>query len=109
MLLDRYKAWREGVSPMTSFHHKDMFKVDYNGYDRIVVFGVDTLMDQLAEKLEREVKSDCQVIACRFPFTGWQPALVQGEGLDAVWLYDLNNLEKVSVDNDVTVRHTEEC
>ena len=84
----------------TSFQRKDMFKVNMNKYDGIVVFGVDTLMDQLGAKLMNEVKSDCQVVTCRFPFPNWKPTKVKGEGLDTVWLYDMNDIEIKMSDNE---------
>ena len=44
-------------------------------------------MPDLESKLESEIKSDCTVIACRFPFPNWKEMATLGEGIDSVWIY----------------------
>lgn len=45
-------------------------------------------MEQLEQKLARELPPRAKVVACRFPFPNWVPERTAGEGLDTVWLYD---------------------
>lgn len=44
-------------------------------------------MEQLEQKLARELPSSAMVVACRFPFPNWVPERTAGEGIDTVWLY----------------------
>lgn len=44
-------------------------------------------MEQLEQKLARELPSSAVVVACRFPFPNWVPEGTAGEGMDTVWLY----------------------
>ncbi|XP_028833901.1 protein N-lysine methyltransferase FAM173B [Denticeps clupeoides] len=84
----RYRAWREGVRHSTSFYISDLWKVSFSQYTNVVIFGVPQMMDQLENKLQRELQSSAKVVACRFPFPTWVPDSITGEGIDAVWTYD---------------------
>ena len=57
--------------------------------DRLLcTFNSSFQMPKLQEKLEKELKDDGVVIACRFPFPDdWEPADSIDEGIDTVWLY----------------------
>ncbi|XP_076972959.1 ATP synthase subunit C lysine N-methyltransferase isoform X2 [Tamandua tetradactyla] len=84
----RYRAWREGVHDSAKFYISDLWKVTFSQYTNVVIFGVPQTMPLLQRKLELELGEDARVIACRFPFPGWTPDLVTGEGIDTVWAYD---------------------
>ncbi|CAK6444172.1 unnamed protein product [Pipistrellus nathusii] len=86
----RYRAWREGVQHLAKFYISDLWKVTFSQYSNVVIFGVPQMMLQLEKKLELELERDARVIACRFPFPHWTPAQVTGEGIDTVWVYDMN-------------------
>ncbi|XP_071807882.1 ATP synthase subunit C lysine N-methyltransferase-like [Asterias amurensis] len=78
----------QGLQPKAAFYRRDLWKVDLTRYDSAVVFGVPQMMPKLQEKLEKELKDDGVVIACRFPFPdNWEPADSIDEGIDTVWLY----------------------
>lgn len=47
-------------------------------------------MEELEEKVTREVNNDTYVVACRFPFVHHTPHLTIGAGVDTVWLYRFN-------------------
>ena len=86
----RLQTWRNRqVIPKQklSFFKRDIFKTQLNTYDNIVVFGVDSLMVALEEKLAHELKPNAIVVACRFPMPNWEPVIVIGEGIDKVWVY----------------------
>uniref|UniRef100_A0A8C7HPD2 ATP synthase subunit C lysine N-methyltransferase n=1 Tax=Oncorhynchus kisutch TaxID=8019 RepID=A0A8C7HPD2_ONCKI len=82
----RYRAWRAGVHHSTSFHISDLWKVSFNQYSNVVIFGVPQMMDKLEGKLQTELQSTAKVVACRFPFPTWAPDGTAGEGIDTVSL-----------------------
>lgn len=84
----RYKAWKEGVHHLTSFHISDLWKVSFAQYSNVVIFGVPQMMERLELKLASELSSSAKVVACRFPFPTWVPEQTVGEGIDTVWVYD---------------------
>lgn len=90
----RLRSLREGTWSKTNFYTRNLWKHNLNSYDHVVVFGVDTMMEQLREKLAKEMGSQCQVIACRFPFISCVPEKEVGTGLDTVWLYTKSCLNK---------------
>ncbi|XP_044298902.1 ATP synthase subunit C lysine N-methyltransferase isoform X1 [Varanus komodoensis] len=84
----RYRAWREGVHRDAKFYISDLWKISFSQYTNVVIFGVPGMMQQLEEKLGRELRKDAKVIACRFPFPRWRPSHSSGTGIDTVWTYD---------------------
>lgn len=86
VLYSKFKSWRDGYSNVT-FYKDDIFRTDLSQYENIVVFGVESLMDALEAKLEREMREDAVLVACRFPLPNWTPAHIEGEGIDTVWSY----------------------
>ncbi|XP_029479500.1 ATP synthase subunit C lysine N-methyltransferase [Oncorhynchus nerka] len=89
----RYRAWRAGVHHSTSFHISDLWKVSFNQYSNVVIFGVPQMMDKLEGKLQTELQSTAKVVACRFPFPTWAPDGTAGEGIDTVWVYDAESFK----------------
>uniref|UniRef100_A0A8C5M6U9 ATP synthase subunit C lysine N-methyltransferase n=1 Tax=Leptobrachium leishanense TaxID=445787 RepID=A0A8C5M6U9_9ANUR len=92
----RYRAWREGVNHKATFYISDLWKVSFSHYTNVVIFGVPQMMPQLEKKLHMELDESARVIACRFPFPHWIPQHVSGEGVDTVWIYDLEAIKKSS-------------
>lgn len=87
VLYSRWTAWRNGLQKQVTFFRKDLWKTDLSIYQNVVIFGVESMMKPLEEKLQKEMISDAHIVACRFPLPSWKPVIVQGEGLDTVWLY----------------------
>lgn len=52
-------------------------------------------MEQLEQKLARELPDTAKVVACRFPFPTWVPERTAGEGADTVWLYDVKQSRRM--------------
>ena len=48
-----------------AFARQDLWKSDMSKYDNVVIFGVEQMMAQLEEKLEKELKGGSTVVACR--------------------------------------------
>lgn len=89
----RYRAWKEGVHHSTSFYISDLWKVSFAQYSNVVIFGVPQMMEQLEDKLGRELHSSARVVACRFPFPSWVPDDTAGEGIDTVWMYNAKTVQ----------------
>ena len=59
---------RAGLRGQATFARQDLWKSDMSKYDNVVIFGVEQMMEQLEEKLEKELKEGSTVVACRFSF-----------------------------------------
>lgn len=51
----------------------------------VTIFGVDPIMDRLAQKLETELQSGSYVISNIFRFTKWKPVDMKND----LWLYEI--------------------
>lgn len=95
VLYSRLQSLRLKLSGSTtgaaSFSVRDLFKHDLSSYDSIVIFGVDSMMPLLHNKLKQQMASDAKVVACRFPLP-CAASLTAGEGLDTVWLYAYSDI-----------------
>ena len=56
---------RAGLRGQATFARQDLWKSDMSKYDNVVIFGVEQMMAQLEEKLEKELKGGSTVVACR--------------------------------------------
>ena len=61
----RFAAVRAGLRGQATFARQDLWKSDMSKYDNVVIFGVEQMMAQLEEKLEKELKDGSAVVACR--------------------------------------------
>ncbi|KAG8250117.1 hypothetical protein J6590_005510 [Homalodisca vitripennis] len=86
----RFAALKAGFHQKTSFYRSDLWKFSLKPYNNIVIFGVQQMMEELEEKMTREVSEDTYVVACRFPLAHRNPDATIGTGLDTVWLYKFN-------------------
>ena len=60
---------RAGLRGQATFARQDLWKSDMSKFDNVVIFGVEQMMEQLEEKLEKELKEGSTVVACRFSFS----------------------------------------
>jgi len=84
----RFQSRRMGLRT-AKFYRKDMWKANLALYDTIVIFGTESLMPSLEQKLYSEMHQGSSVIACRFPLSKLTPVFECGHGIDTVWLYKL--------------------
>jgi hypothetical protein len=96
-----------GAPGTASFSVRDLFKHDLGVYDHVVIFGVDSMMPLLRDKLVMEMPDHCTVIACRFPLP-CNPSQIVGEGLDSVWLYTRSDVVSGNAESDGAVKSAEE-
>lgn len=110
VLYSKINAFRHGLGSQTKFVRKDLWKYDVSKYDNIVIFGVEQMvrvkrtfyvyvtvsliilqMADLEKKFVKECKSDCNILACRFPLPNLRPLRTIGYGIDTVWVYRIEN------------------
>ncbi|XP_062898408.1 ATP synthase subunit C lysine N-methyltransferase-like isoform X2 [Mobula hypostoma] len=89
----RYRAWQQGLHRHTRFYISDFWKVNFSEYSNVVIFGVPQMMESLEKKLQKELKNDARVVACRFPFPSWIAEHESGKGIDAAWLYNAKSFK----------------
>ena len=93
VLYSKLSARFHGLHHKAKFHRKDLWKIDYSLYDKVVIFGVAEMMPTLKEKLATEIGQNCKVIACRFPIPTWTEIDSIDEGIDSVWLYSVDSFK----------------
>ncbi|XP_055907638.1 ATP synthase subunit C lysine N-methyltransferase [Eupeodes corollae] len=89
VLYSQYSALRNGVHKMTDFFRRDLWKFNLQPYNYIVIFGVEQMMQDLEHKLIAESRTDCKIIACRFPLPNSKPTKVIEDGVNTVWFYEI--------------------
>ncbi|XP_070555516.1 ATP synthase subunit C lysine N-methyltransferase-like [Ptychodera flava] len=85
-----------GLGNHASFYRQDLWKMRTHPFQNVVIFGVPQMMSPLADKLLTELNSDSRVVACRFPFPHWVPHQTIGEGVDMVWVYNMDTLVTIN-------------
>ncbi|KER24202.1 hypothetical protein T265_08091 [Opisthorchis viverrini] len=84
----RWNAYRAGMGrPLLKFRCCDMWKVDLSEFQTVVVFGVDSMMGELENKLRQELKPNTFVVASRFPLPSLPCADSIEAGPDSVYFY----------------------
>lgn len=77
---------------MVKFHHKDLWSFPLADYDTLCIFGVESIMKSLEERLlGMGSKKDQTICACRFPFANLNQIDEIGSGIDTVWVYELRS------------------
>ncbi|XP_048859813.1 adenine nucleotide translocase lysine N-methyltransferase isoform X3 [Brienomyrus brachyistius] len=93
----RSKARWKGIPPtQVNFVSKDFWTSDVSKFRNVTVFLAPGVMEELGEKLIKELPRESQVIACRFPFPTWPSASTEGSGLDQVWAYDIDSIRRLA-------------
>ncbi|CAK9808251.1 ATP synthase subunit C lysine N-methyltransferase [Anthophora quadrimaculata] len=86
----RLKALTTGLSSQTTFIKQNLWKHNLRGYNNIVLFGVDQMMEDVETKFINELQKDSVIIACRFPLPSMNAIKIVGEGVDTVWMYKIS-------------------
>lgn len=76
--LTRLKAWWSGVGREVSVEAKSYWPADLKDADVIMVYLLASRMQELKEKLMREVRHGTRVVSHDFKVPGWEPYAVQG-------------------------------
>lgn len=59
---------------------KNMWKLDLQSYNVVVVYGFPTIMKDLEKKLQNELPAGARVVSHAFQFPNWKP-VKQGDGI----------------------------
>ena len=75
VLYSRWKAQRQNRTMALScqFHHRDIFKINYQHGDIIYIYLLPKGVQKMEEKLKRELKKGAVVITQTFHFKKWKP------------------------------------
>lgn len=93
VLVSKIRARMAGVSHLTEFHQKDLFKGNVTNTDGVVLFVVPSMMRAIELKLEDELDDDAKVYAARFPLDTWKEehyesgAPTGGYNVNQLWVY----------------------
>ncbi|XP_043287456.1 ATP synthase subunit C lysine N-methyltransferase isoform X2 [Venturia canescens] len=96
VLYSKISSSVQGLSSLTLFHRKDLWKFDLSRYDNVIIFGVEQMMEELERKFIKELKEDCRIVACRFPLPHLKPVKTVGHGVDTVWIYAMSSKDSRS-------------
>ena len=71
----REKIAKEGLQDRIEIIQGDMFNVDVSEATIVTLFLLTSVNDELAPKLERELKLGARIVSHEFQITGWKPAV----------------------------------
>ncbi len=72
----RERVAKEGLQDRIEIIHGDMFEVDVSEATIVTLFLLTSVNDELAPKLERELKPGTRVVSHEFQVTSWKPAVL---------------------------------
>lgn len=82
-LLAESKILDAKLDSLAFIHLKDFWEENYASYDIVVIYGMSSIMEQLEEKLQKELKPGARVVSSLFHFPTWKPAEIKNN----VYLY----------------------
>ncbi|CAD6212880.1 GSCOCG00011068001-RA-CDS [Cotesia congregata] len=80
-------AYSQGLSSKAVFYRENLWNLNLSKYDNVVLFGVQSMMQEIESKFIAELKKDCTIVVCRFPLPNLVPVKTIGHGVDRVWVY----------------------
>jgi cyclopropane fatty-acyl-phospholipid synthase-like methyltransferase len=83
VILSRMKIKKAHLSKRAFIHWTSFWNVNYSKFDVMIIYGMDYIMKNLEEKLQRELKTGARVLSNAFTFPTWKPA----EKNDNLYLY----------------------
>lgn len=63
---------KEGLQDKAFVYHCDFWKKDLSPFDLVFIYGIDSMMLDLAEKLKKELKNGAVVVSNGFKIPGWE-------------------------------------
>lgn len=67
------RIYDEGLDQRAFIHWADYWEEDLSEYDIVTIFGISYIMEELGEKLKKELKPGAKVISNVFTFPNWKP------------------------------------
>ncbi|CAH8524373.1 hypothetical protein MS3_00010819 [Schistosoma haematobium] len=77
------------TTPKVTFACKNMWKTNLSVYDTVLLFGVDSMMGSIEQKLNKELKNGSIVITARYPLPNIQAFKSIIDGPHSVYLYKM--------------------
>lgn len=71
VLWSRYRLRQAGLSGKAIIYWKSFWQQDLSEFNRIAIFGIDTIMEKLGSKLKAELRPGSAVVCYIFPLPGW--------------------------------------
>ena len=71
VLFSRWNIKKEKLTDRASIHWQDFWKINFNPYNAVVVFGIDYMMGRLEKKLRSEMRPGSKILLNIFPFPKW--------------------------------------
>lgn len=75
--LIKHNIKRGGLTDKAFIFNEDLWKHRLDTYDIITVYGFTSVMDRLEDKIAREGKKGCRILANFFTFPHWKPERVK--------------------------------
>lgn len=88
----RLKLWRQGLRGRVRVRWGNFWRADLSKADVVAVFGFSTVMENLAHKLDAELKPGARVVSVRYVLPGRIPEA----SADGVYLYKIAERSAVS-------------
>ncbi|CAI2727140.1 unnamed protein product [Schistosoma spindalis] len=76
-------------TPKVTFACKNMWKTNLSVYDTVLLFGVDSMMGSIEQKLNKELRNGSIVITARYPLPNIQASKSIIDGPHSVYLYKM--------------------
>ncbi|WP_103076978.1 methyltransferase domain-containing protein [Petrotoga mexicana] len=88
VLISRINIRRAGLKGKAFIHWKNFWKADLSKFDIITVFQVDFAMNELENKLKKELKPGSKVISNQWTFPNWKYSKYE----NGIYVYDSSEL-----------------
>nr|CAH8842260.1 unnamed protein product [Trichobilharzia regenti] len=88
----RFKLFRVNELPTTpkvTFTCGNIWKTNLSVYDTVLLFGVDSMMNSIEQKLKKELRAGSIVVTARYPLPNKKARRVINDGPHSVFLYTI--------------------
>ena len=86
VMWSKLAAYYGGVKNVAHFKRENLWRVNLQKYDVVIVFGVAEMMPELENKFNMELRTGVSVISGRFPLKRSTEG-VYGESSEKIWFY----------------------
>ncbi|CAH8497737.1 unnamed protein product [Heterobilharzia americana] len=84
-----YRIHKPAITSKVKFTHGDIWKTDLSVYDTVLLFGVDSMMDSIEKKLNKELRTGSIVITARYTLPNSEVCKAILDGPHSVFLYKI--------------------
>lgn len=87
VIVASWRIWRKGLSKNARVLWRNMWWYELCGFNKVVVYGFPTIMDELGRKLRKEVDRPAMVVSNSFAFKN----LGKGRNTGKLYVYELES------------------